>query len=147
MSPTKLEYGCPPATFRRDWMLYVAIQLVIFIKVVLFFIFFAKGVSYGGQPLAVDLPFVAMPVFGNLFHIWEYLFHQIMHVLIAFWVILLVKHTKKFDVKQTAKLFVIATILHNVGYWVTGSHPSWLYSLRDFATDYVALWGFFTLFW
>lgn len=147
MSATKLEYGTDPATFQRDWLYYVAIQMLIFVKVVLFFIFFGHGISYFTQPLALNIPFVAMPVFGNLIMVWEFLFHQIMHVLIAFWVLLFVKHMKRFNAWETAKLFFIATILHNVGYWFTATHPSWLFSARDFLTDFAGLWIFFTLFW
>ncbi len=134
-------------TFTRDWMFYVSIQLIIFIKVLIFFYLFGNGVSYSSQPLAINIPFAAVPVFGNLFHVWEYLFHQLMHVLIAFWALLMAKHVKKINVKQTIMLFGLATILHNVGYWLTYSHPSLAFSANDFMTDFAALWVFFLVFY
>lgn len=146
MNHPRLEYGCEAQTFRRDWMFYVAIQILIFVKTVIFFFFFGKGISYAGQPVAINIPFVAVPVFGNLYHVWEYLFHQLMHVFIAVWVFVYVLHIKRFDVAATAKLFFIATILHNVGYWFTNAHSDWLYSLKDFVIDYTSLWAFFTVF-
>jgi hypothetical protein len=141
------SYGCEPQTFFRDWMFFVSIQAIIFVKVVAFFIFFGHGISYYGQPIALNIPFITMPVFANLVQVWEYFFHQLMHALIAVWMFLLVKHMKVFDGKGLVKLFFIATILHNVGYWFTAAHPSISFSIRDFLTDYLALVVFFGIFW
>lgn len=132
--------------FLRDWMFYVTVQAVIFIKVVAFYTMFGHGISYFGQPLMLNVPFMAVPVFGNLYHVWEYFFHQLMHIFILFWTLLLAKHIVKVDWLALGKLFFIAVVLHNIGYWFTFSHPSLIFSLRDFATDFVALFLFFALF-
>jgi hypothetical protein len=134
------------ALFLRDWMFYVTIQALIFVKVVAFFSLFGHGVSYYGLPLVLDVPFAAVPLFGNLFHVWEFFFHQIMHVLILFWTLLLAKHIVKVNWATLGKLFFVAVVLHNVGYWFTASHPSLLFSAKDFVTDFVALALFFALF-
>ena len=134
------------ALFLRDWMFYVTIQAFIFIKVVVFFFLFGRGISYVGQPLILNVPFAAVPLFGNLYQVWEFFFHQLMHILILFWVLLLAKHMIKVKWLELGKLFFIAVVLHNVGYWFTYSHPSLLYSLHDFAVDFVALVLFFAFF-
>ncbi len=133
-------------SFLRDWMFYVSIQVIIFIKTVIFFFLFGHGISYVGQPVVANLLFVALPVFGNPVHVGDFLFHQLMHVLIAVWVLLLAKHVKKVDWFELGVLFFIATVLHNVGYWLTRAHPSWAYSFRDFGVDFVALFIFFIIF-
>ena len=132
--------------FLRDWMFYVTVQAVIFVKVVAFFSIFGHGISYVGQPLILSAPFIALPLFGNNYQVWEFFFHQIMHVFILFWTLLLAKHVVKVNWLQLGKLFFIAVVLHNVGYWFTSSHPSVLYSLHDAATDFIALVLFFTIF-
>src|SRR5690606_773805 len=98
-----------------------------------------------GQPVFLDLPFIAIPVFGNLIHVWDYFFHQIMHVSIAVWVFLYAKHVKKIILHEMILLFLIAVVLHNIGYWLTRSHTSWAFSARDFLVDFTALWIFFAL--
>jgi hypothetical protein len=143
----KLLFGTSPQIFKRDFLLYFSVQTAIFAKVILFYFYFGHGLSYYGQPLALDVPFIALPVFGNLLHVWDYFFHQTMHVLIALWVFLLARNLQKFLFHELAFLFLVATFMHNVGYWLTASHPSWLYSVQDYIIDYFSLWGFFLLFW
>ncbi|MDP2666180.1 MAG: hypothetical protein Q8P05_01605 [Candidatus Diapherotrites archaeon] len=131
--------------FRRHWNFYVALQVLIFIKVILFYIFLGHGVSYAGQPMWLDLPFIGIPVFGNPIHVFDYIFHQLMHALIFVWVFLLAKHIRKIEWKNLALLFLVAVVLHNIGYWLTASHPSLAFSVRDFLVDYASLWVFFGL--
>ncbi|MFH0970807.1 MAG: hypothetical protein V1776_05100 [Candidatus Diapherotrites archaeon] len=138
--------GNPPRIFWKYFMFYLAIQILIWIKVGIFYFWFGYGISYYAQPLLWDAPFVAVPAFGNLFHVWEFFFHQIMHVLIAVWVFLLAKHANKMDWGELAGLFFGVVILHNVGYWFTFAHPTILFSVSDFLTDYVSLWVFFLVF-
>ncbi len=142
----RLVFGTLPTIFKRDFMFFFTVQLVIFIKVIIFFSFFGHGLSYYGQPLAWDIPFAPLPIFGNMINVWDYFFHQAMHILIALWVFLLVKHLRQFHFNEWGFLFLIATIIHNAGYWLTSSHPSWLFSVRDFLIDYFSLWGFFLVF-
>ncbi len=144
-SNNALVVGTPSKLFVRDFMFYTAIQATIFVKVIIFVAVFGAGISYAGQPLALDLPFIAMPVFGNTIHAFDYFFHQLMHVLIFFWMFLLAKHVKAFKPLELALLFLLADVMHNIGYWLTYSHPSVAFSIRDFFTDYVALWLFFLL--
>lgn len=132
--------------FLRDWMFYVTVQALIFVKVVAFYTLFGHGISYYGQPLLLNVPFAAVPLFGNLFQVWEFFFHQLMHIFILFWVLLLAKHIVKLNWLEMGKLFFVAVVLHNIGYWFTYSHSSILFSLQDFATDFVALFFFFALF-
>ncbi len=134
------------ALFLRDWMFYVTIQVLIFFKTIVFYFFFGKGISYAGQPLLFAAPFVSVPVFLNAIQLWEFFFHQIMHILILFWTLLLAKHTVKVNWLELGKLFFVAVVLHNVGYWFTNTHPSLNFSIRDFATDFIALVLFFALF-
>lgn len=141
-----LNLGYPTPAFLKDFKFYVLIQVLIAVKVAIFFLAFGHGVSYGGQPVWIDLPFVAVPVFGNVAHVFEYAFHQSMHVLIALWVFLLARRVKHVNVFGLSVLFLIATVLHNVGYWLTFSHSSLAFSVRDFGVDFVSLWIFFLVF-
>lgn len=132
--------------FLRDWMFYVTVQAVLFVKVVLFYFLFGHGIAAFRKPIVISLPLFSVPVFGNLYIVWEFFFHQLIHIFILFWVLLLAKHVVKTNWLDLGKLFFAAVVLHNVGYWFTFSHPSWVYSARDFATDFVALFLFFALF-
>jgi len=132
--------------FLKDWMFYVTIQSLIWVKVLVFFFLFGHGVSYVGQPLVLAVPFAAVPVFANLYQVWEFFFHQLMHIFILFWVLLLAKHVVKVNWLELGKLFLVAVVLHNVGYWLTASHPTFVFTLQDFATDLVALFLFFAMF-
>lgn len=137
-----LLFGFKPLVFRRDFTFYVGIQVLIWIKVLLAFYFIGKGITYSGLPLVVQLPFVGVPAFQFVYQIPEYVFHQVMHLCILLWVFLLAKHVQKINMHEIAVLFFIATVLHNVGYWLTKAHPSLLFSVKDFITDYLALWVF-----
>lgn len=142
----KLLFGTPENTFVRDFAFYLAIQVLIWIKVFFTFLAFGVGIAYSAQPVLIHLPFVFVPVFQNPFQVWEWLFHQVMHFSIALWVFLLAKHVQKIKFFEMAVLFVVAVVLHNMGYWLTSTHPSLVYSANDFLLDYVALWGFFVFF-
>ncbi len=142
-----LVVGTPVNQFWKDFRFYVLIQLLIWIKTIIFFFVFGKGLSYQGQPTLVNIPFIALPFFdGNPIFILDYAFHQSMHLSIALWVFLLAKHMKEFKFFSMAKLFFVAVILHNVSYWLTRSHASLAYSIKDFIQDYIALWMFWLLF-
>ena len=132
--------------FLRDWLWYVGVNAVLFFKVVLFFFVFGHGISYYGQPIYLDVPFASVPVFGSLVNILDYFFHQLMHLSIAVWVFLVAKHARRIDLVSYALLFALASFLHNVGYWLTASHPSWAYSVMDYFIDYFSLWFFLVLF-
>ena len=142
----KLVFGTPRDIFRRNFLFYSSIQLIILFKVIIFFAWFGSGISYAGLPVYLDVPFASIPFFENNVQIWEYVFHQLMHVLIAVWVFLLAKNMKVFDAGSVAALFFIAVVMHNIGYWVTATHSSWLFSVNDFITDFVSLWVFFIAF-
>jgi hypothetical protein len=142
----KLLFGTPGSIFKRDFAWYLSIQVVIWVKVLFTFFLFGVGIAYSSQPVLIHLPFVFVPAFGNSFHVWEWVFHQIMHVGIALWVFLLAKHVQKIKWIELASLFLVAVVLHNIGYWLTSTHPSLEFSARDFLLDYFALWGFFLFF-
>lgn len=142
----KLLVGTPVPTFVRDFAFYLSIQVLIWIKVLFTFLLFGMGIAYSAQPVLIHLPFVFVPVFQNSFQVWEWLFHQVMHVSIALWVFLLAKHMRKIKFFEIATLFLVAVVLHNIGYWLTSAHPSLVYSANDFLLDYAALWGFFIFF-
>ncbi len=146
-SKSAMVMGTPSKVFWNDFRFYVLIQLLILVKVVLLFFWLGQGISYRGQPTFINLPFIAVPAFGSIIHVLDYAFHQLMHVSIALWVFLLAKHMHQFKPFSIFRLFLVASLLHNVGYWITKSHPSWAYSLQDYVTDFVALWAFFGLFW
>lgn len=140
-----LNPGLSSKRFHQLWYFYVGIQVLLLAKVLIFFLFFGKGISYTGQPVWLNIPFIAVPVFGNIVHVAEYVFHQFVHVAIFFWVFALARELKDVRWGKMILLYLVAVTLHNVGYWLTASHPSLLYSMRDFATDFIALWGFFFL--
>ena len=132
--------------FLRDWMFYVTIQALILVKVIVFFFLFGHGTAAFGQPFVLSLPLIGVPVFSSPIIVWEFFFHQLMHIFILFWVLLLAKHVVKVNWLEIGKLFFVAVVLHNVGYWITASHPSILFSVHDFATDFIALVLFFAMF-
>lgn len=139
--------GTPAHTFWHDFKYYVSVQALIWIKTIILFLWIGMGVSYRGQPLLLSIPFVALPYYqSNLLFLVDFLFHQLMHVAIALWVFLLAKHMKEFKPFSIAKLFVVAVFLHNISYWLTRSHVSLAYSLKDVLTDYLALWMFLFFF-
>ena len=146
-SQSHLVVGTPRHEFWRDFRFYVFIQALIWVKTIIFFFFFGRGLSYHGQPVVLNLPFIALPFFdGNPIFIADYAFHQLMHISIALWVFLLAKHLKEFKPFSLAKLFFVAVVLHNISYWLTRSHTSLAYSLKDFVQDYIALWMFLFFF-
>lgn len=132
--------------FLKDWMFYVTVQALILVKVLVFFFLFGHGTAAFGQRFVLNLPLIGVPVFSSPIIVWEFFFHQLMHVFILFWVVLLAKHMVKVNWLELGKLFFVAVIMHNVGYWLTFTHESLLYSLKDFATDFIALFLFFALF-
>jgi hypothetical protein len=143
----KLLFGTPDKVFVRDFAFYLAIQILIWFKVVVTFFFFGKGISYFGLPIAVHIPFSSIPYFANAYQVWEWGFHFLMHFFIAAWVFLLVKHLKKTVLHELIFLGGLAVFLHNVAYWFTRSHASWRFSVWDLLVDYSALALFFILFW
>lgn len=146
-SQSNLVVGTPKHQFWRDFKFYVSIQVLIWIKTIIFFLVLGAGISYRGQPVLISLPFIALPEYhNNILFLLDFLFHQLMHVAIALWVFALAKHMKVFKPWAIAKLFAVAVLLHNISYWLTRSHVSLEYSLKDIFTDYIALWMFLFLF-
>lgn len=139
-------FGTPSRVFRRDFTWFVFIQVLIWIKVVFAFFLFGVGITYSGLPVLISVPFAYLPAFAYSFQWGEWVFHQVMHVSIAAWVFLLAKHVRSWRWSEMSFLFLVAVSLHNVGYWLTSTHPSFLFSVRDFLFDYFTLWGFFLFF-
>jgi len=142
----KLLFGTPEKIFVRDFAFYLSIQIVIWFKVILTFFLFGKGISFSGLPIAVHLPFSSIFVFQNVYQVWEWGFHFLMHFFIAVWVFLLVKHVQKIVLHELIFLGGLAVFLHNVAYWFTRSHMSWRFSVWDILADFFSLVFFFVLF-
>ncbi|MBI4210938.1 MAG: hypothetical protein HY544_05560 [Candidatus Diapherotrites archaeon] len=108
---------------------YAALQAIIWAKSAAFFAVFGHGKA---------LPFSAasFPHGALLFDFW---FHSAMHVLIGVLAILFGRNTEKFDLKMIVPVVFAAVALHNIGYWLTNSHPNIVYSVMDFVTDSVIL--------
>jgi hypothetical protein len=143
----KWVFGFEAGQFWKDYRFYSVIQVLIWIKVTLFFFFFGRGISFAGQPILINAIVTVIPQFGNMLHVGDFIFHQLMHLLIAGWVFLLAKHVKRVNPLELSALFLVADVMHNVGYWLTFSHPSSLYSVMDFISDFFTLWVFFGLFY
>ncbi len=137
--------------FRRLAWFYIAIQVAIWVKVALFFAWTGRGMTpehidwFSFESLLdptrlITLPFASPLVFADV------LFHQIAHFLILVNVFFLAQQTRRFNGLTLGVLFILAAVLHNIGYWLTGVFVSVPEAAADFAMDVVLLFGFTFLF-
>ncbi len=115
-------------------MAYLALQVVIWAKSVLFFAWFGFGKSG-------EFNLHAFPENAILF---DYYFHSTMHVLIGVLALLLGASFERIGWQKLVAIVLAAVAIHNVAYWFTATHPSIWHSIFDFARDSVLL-GIFVL--
>jgi hypothetical protein len=112
-------------------LVYVALQIVIWIKCAAFFLIYGAGRVANFNAYL----FPAGAIEFNWF------FHEAMHVAILILALLFGKNLQKIEwLKLTAVMF-IAVFLHNLAYWFTNSHASIAYSAYDFTSDSVMLFA------
>ncbi len=136
-------------TLQKTVFFYVFIQVAIWAKVLVYFILLGSG-----QTVAIHTPHVFLNplLFFESFlsfngvERFDLLFHQTMHVLIALCVFLLSKHYFGKKISELFKIFFVAAVLHNVGYWLTNVFASPELLLIDFFGDIFALFFFYYLF-
>ncbi len=130
--------------FKKHVFLYIAVQVVLWIKVLLFYNFFGQGILMRlSEPFYTLAPFLSPEVFTSNLLVFDYLFHQTVHV--AIWVLIAIFAAKavKLKFKHLLALTLIANVLHNVGYWITNSFTDFDALLLDFVQDGVLLILFF----
>ena len=110
----------------------MALQLAIWLKSIAFFELYGRG-------KVMLFSVAAFPPEARLF---DFAFHEITHVLIAIMALAFGKNIGKIGPLNFAEIILIAVVLHNFMYWLTASHPSAIYSILDFASDYVILGAF-----
>ena len=111
---------------------YFVLQVIIWIKSALFFLWFGYGKS---------MPF-SLTAFSQQALAFDFFFHNGMHVTIGVLALLFGRSLGKKQIAKLPLIVVAAVALHNVGYWFTASHPGIEYSLVDFARDSVILAAF-----
>lgn len=108
---------------------YLFLQIVIWVKSAFFFMNFGHG----------KVLLFSVKDFPPGILVVDYWFHTAMHVLIGLLALLFGRGLEKFELKKILPLIFVAVALHNVGYWLTNSHPNLIYSVTDFVTDSIIL--------
>lgn len=113
----------------RVAIVYVALQVVIWIKCAAFFAIYGAG-------RVADFNAYLFPPDAVVFN---FFFHEGMHVAIGILALLFGKNLKRIEwIKLVAVIFV-AVLVHNLAYWFTNTHISVAYSAYDFSSDSVML--------
>ncbi|HLC93297.1 MAG TPA: hypothetical protein VJH23_06345 [archaeon] len=117
------------AKLSKTELSYISLQIIIWAKCAIFFLLFGHGAvgvfnsgSFPQQAILLD-----------------YAFHTLAHIAIAILALVYGFLMKGFDILRLSKIVFIAVFLHNLGYWLTFSHPSALYSIADFGRDFLVL--------
>ncbi len=111
---------------------YLAVQAVVWAKSLYFFSLYGHGKS---AVFSLD----AFPAEALQF---EHFFHNGVHVAIGVVALLFGMNLKRIDCVKLLAIVFIAVGLHNVGYWLTFSHPSPIHSIVDFTRDSLLLLAF-----
>jgi len=127
--------------FYKHAVFYTVIQIVIWIKVAIFYSLYGHGYFVAG-PFA---PFIAPQLLTAPFLLFDYVFHQIMHLLIFLALLLFARRIEKPNNLQLAVFFAVAVFLHNVGYWLTNVFDTLPALFADAALDFAALFVLFYL--
>lgn len=130
-----------PRLFYKHAAFYTVIQVIIWIKVAIFFSLYGHGYFVAG-PFA---PFIAPQLLAVPHLFFDYMFHQTMHVLIFVALLLFARRIEKPNNLQLAVFFSVAVFLHNVGYWFTNVFDTLPALLADAALDFAALFILFYL--
>ncbi|GEM_PF-2491476 len=144
---SSLQIG--PEIFSKISAFYLFVQFVIWAKVGVFFFFTGAGQSPAIFSYSMYLnPAEFLERFASFDSLerFDVLFHQAMHFLIALTVFAFARHSPKAEFFLLLKIFTLAAILHNVGYWLTKVFPTAELLLFDFVTDIAALFFFYYIF-
>ncbi len=127
------------ALFKRHVLFYLLIQVVIWIKVAIFYSLYGHGIVFGtfAPP---NLEFLTVFPFN-----FDWIFHQTMHLLIFFALFLFARRVKEPDNFQLTIFFAIAIFLHNVSYWLTAVFSNLSSLVIDAASDFALLFILFYL--
>ncbi len=144
------DFGMAAPAFRRLAGFYLAVQAAIWVKVAAFFFLFGKGTTP-----AYNMFFLSKPegfpawlqiVFSSPLYLFDGVFHQVAHALIAACVFALARDAKNANPLNLLPLFLLASLAHNIGYWLTGVFPSASYAFIDYLNDVLFLYAFFYAF-
>jgi len=116
----------------RIALIYLLLQGIIWVKSAAFFAMFGHGKAL--EFVQGNFPPEALA--------FDFIFHEGMHVAIGILALSFGKNIKKIAWAKLAALIAIAVFTHNVGYWLTASHPGITYSLIDFTRDSIILMAF-----
>lgn len=137
MSLTKLNFfGYKNELFKKHALFFVLIQFAIWFKVVVFYVFFGKGVLYPAPFLPpAFFVYLEKAINSGILGVIDFGFHTLMHLLIALIVLLFSFNAKKLPFTPLLFLAITGSVLHNIGYWFTNvfSSPSQL--ALDFVSD------------
>jgi len=113
------------ANQKRVIALYVIVQAVLWAKNAVFFF------TYGHGKVVREI----RPIVPSEISVLDFVFHFLVHVIIAVLAIAFGKNLLRFDFFEILTVVAIAVLLHDVGYWLTRSHPGVIYSILDFGLD------------
>lgn len=142
-------FGIPFAVFKKICLFYLFLQFVIWAKVAVYFFFTGAGqipTTYSYYLFVDPVYFFKSFLSFNYVQRFDLLFHQSMHFLIAFTLFVFARHSSKHPFFLLLKIFTLAAILHNAGYWFTNIFPTIDILLFDFVTDIGFLFLFYYFF-
>lgn len=125
--------NCAPAKWWKGFFgknslvaaVYLLLQAVIWIKCWVFFALYGAGRVMAANSFLFPQDAV----------VFNYYFHEAMHVAIGILALLFGKNLKKIEWLRLIAIIFGAVAVHNVAYWFTWSHPNILYSVYDFCYD------------
>ncbi len=125
--------------------MYLAIHLVLWTKVLLFYQLYGQGILLRLlDPQYTLAPLLSPYVFTSNLLIFDWLFHQAIHVSIAVVIFLFARRFSPSLVKLVP-IILIADVLHNVGYWFTNAFATFDLLAFDFIDDFIFMLLFYYL--
>ncbi|MDP3742124.1 MAG: hypothetical protein Q8R15_02300 [Candidatus Micrarchaeota archaeon] len=141
-----MHFPYDKALFKKHVWFYVAIQVVLWAKVTLFYFLYGQGILLRLIEPAYTLAPLLMPqVFTSGLLILDWLFHNLVHLALGVSIFLFARRVKKINLTELLLMILVADVLHNVGYWFTNSFTSLLSMGLDFVDDFVLMMLFFYL--
>lgn len=133
--------------FKKHALFYVAVQVVLWLKVALFYYLYGQGILLRLiEPSYTLAPLLMPQVFTSNLLIADWLFHTAVHIALGVMFYLFARRAKSIKLVELVPLVLIADALHNVGYWFTNSFSSSLGMALDFVDDFVLMTLFIYLF-
>ncbi len=134
--------------FKKHVLLYVAIQVVLWIKVSAFYFLYGQGILLRLiEPFYTFAPILSPQVFASNLLVFDWLFHQLIHLSLGIMIFLFARRIKTISFAQLFPIVLFADVLHNVGYWFTNSFNSFNSLALDFVDDFVLMVLFICLFY